>query len=111
MGTHRGPRTVWVISGLVLAVSYPCDTCDFATVRKIRAGRDRRPLRSADLDPANRFRWPSSHEMISGADEAVFTTPRRRPETKIHYQRPQSNNEVRSCWHTSSAYFTAGLAS
>ena len=67
-------------------------------------------VRMADRDCVNPFRPPAATKQLGGSGEAIFTARRKRPETGMPHKRPRSNNEVRSCCHSSSAFFTAGLA-
>ena len=67
-------------------------------------------VRMADRDCVNPFRPPAATKQLGGSGEAIFTARRKRPETEMLHKTPRSNNEVRSCCHSSSAFFTAGLA-
>jgi hypothetical protein len=67
-------------------------------------------VRRADRDCVIPFRPPAATKQLGGSGEAIFTARRRRPETEMPHKRPRSNNEVRSCCHSSSAFVTAGLA-
>jgi uncharacterized phage-associated protein len=67
-------------------------------------------VRTPDRDCVNPFRPPAATKQLGVSGEAIFTARRRRPETEMPHNGLRSNNEVRSCCHSSSAFFTADLA-